>query len=391
MGKKKNSRCNRKSRRDEEEGVQDDLQEEEYSGLVDEALDMICDASKSKRLGGLAALEKYLLHHAGNAEIEKHENTLESVLFGCLRRGKVEERCKAATVLGLIVFHYGINDFTEEILEKMERYAARILSDVQKDDYSELIRSTAIIYFVLCDNPSDTFEFMRLLLSVADKGKSDSQRENALRCWTFLLIDIASFNLGGPEFVEEALKVMHRYLFHTESGVRLAAGEAITMLYSQYGLASLNSYESQDTSKQDDEAKSGLELILGRMKDIEKNIGETTRKSKKDRTEQRGEFKEFLKIIDGESPKQSKISLPNGQTLIVDTFSRIVQLNMLRLFLGSGFQGHLLHNALMHEIFDFEPLEFEAERTNSDEKKVRNKERNEERRLSSALKSSMIL
>eukprot|EP00889_Picochlorum_renovo_P007029 jgi/Picre1/34059/NNA_001534.t1 len=367
MGKKKNSRCNRKSRRDEEEGVQDDLQEEEYSGLVDEALDMICDASKSKRLGGLAALEKYL-------------------------RGKVEERCKAATVLGLIVFHYGINNFTEEILEKMERYAARILSDVQKDDYSELIRSTAIIYFVLSDNPSDTFEFMRLLLSVADKGKSDSQRENALRCWTFLLIDMRRSSVsGGPEFVEEALKVMHRYLFHTESGVRLAAGGAITMLYSQYGLASLNSYESQDISRQDDEAKSGLELILGRMKDIEKNIGETTRKSKKDRTEQRGEFKEFLKIIDGENPKQSKISLPNGQTLIVDTFSRIVQLNMLRLFLGSGFQGHLLHNALMHEIFDFEPLEFEAERTNSDEKKVRNKERNEERRLSSALKSSMIL
>ena len=52
----------------------------------------------------------------------------------------------------------------------MKRYAARILSDVQKDDYSDLIRSTAIIYFVICDNPSDTFEFMRLLLSVADKG-----------------------------------------------------------------------------------------------------------------------------------------------------------------------------------------------------------------------------
>ena len=74
--------------------------------------------------------------------------------------------------VGLIVFHYGIDNFTEEIFEKMKRYAARILSDVQKDDYSELIRSIAIIYFVICDDPSDTYEFMRLLLSVADKGVS---------------------------------------------------------------------------------------------------------------------------------------------------------------------------------------------------------------------------
>lgn len=222
-------------------------------------------------------------------------------------------------------------------------------------------------------------------------GRNESQRESALRCWTFLFIDIASFNVEGPDFVEEALQVMHQYLFHTESGVRLAAGEAITMLYLQYGLASLNHYGSEGTAGQDEGVESGLELILRRMKDIEKNIGEMTRKSKKDRTEQRGEFKEFLKIIDGESPKQSKISLPNGQTLIVDTFSKLVQLNMLRLFLGSGFQGHLLHNPLMHEIFDFEPLELEAERTNPEEKKVRSKERNEERRLSSALKNSMVL
>ena len=97
----KNSRCSRKSRRDEEEGVQDDLQDEKYSDLVGEALDMVCDASKSKRLSGLAVLEKYLLQHAGNAEIEKHESTLESVLFGCLRRGKVDERCRAASVLGM--------------------------------------------------------------------------------------------------------------------------------------------------------------------------------------------------------------------------------------------------------------------------------------------------
>lgn len=97
----KNGRCSRKGSTSEEEGAQDDLQLDMYSDLVGEAIDMICDSSKSKRLGGLEALSKYLIHHFESAEIEKNESTLESVLFGCLRRGKVEERCKAANVLGM--------------------------------------------------------------------------------------------------------------------------------------------------------------------------------------------------------------------------------------------------------------------------------------------------
>ena len=73
--------------------------------------------------------------------------------------------------VALLIFHYGESDFSEQLFEKAERYAQRILVDTKKDDYSDFIRAITIIYFVMSTDSSNTLEFMRLLLSVAEQGK----------------------------------------------------------------------------------------------------------------------------------------------------------------------------------------------------------------------------
>lgn len=88
---------------------------------------------------------------------------------------------------------------------------------------------------------------------------------------------------------------MYQYLFSSSTAVRLAAGEAITVMFTSCNLGSIH---MEDTKGDEDVQKTGLGTILMRMREIEKNIGEDNRKSKKDRTEQRSEFREFLKIID---------------------------------------------------------------------------------------------
>jgi len=86
---------------------------------------------------------------------------------------------------------------------------------------------------------------------------------------------------------------MHQHLSSSDTAVRVSAGEAITVIFVRCNLGSLLVDQEYSGKEQD----SGLEAILLQMRDIEKNIGEANRKSKKDRTEQRGEFKEYLKII----------------------------------------------------------------------------------------------
>lgn len=85
---------------------------------------------------------------------------------------------------------------------------------------------------------------------------------------------------------------MHQHLFRVDTAIRLSAGEAITVIFTRCNLACLRTIGESEYPQE-----SGLDSILIRMKEIEKNIGEDHRKSKKHRTEQRSEFREYLKII----------------------------------------------------------------------------------------------
>lgn len=139
-----------------------------------------------------------------------------------------------------------------------------------------------------------------LTFNLHHTGKIANQTATAIRAWTFLFITIPSCDLGGSHLIENALHVMHQQLFGSETAVRLSAGEAITVIFVCCNLGSLRLAGEISQGTPD----SGLEAVLLRMKEIEKNLGDESRKSKKDRSEQRSEFREFLKIIDVRCTKQ---------------------------------------------------------------------------------------
>ena len=95
--------------------------------------------------------------------------------------------------------------------------------------------------------------------------------------------------------------------------------------------------------------------------------------------------------MQGENPKARKIGLPNGQSIVLDSYTDIVTLNMLKDFLGEGFQYHVMTNPIMHNILDFTPVELQIDRGSSIEKVSKQSARNETRRLCAAYKSSIIL
>ena len=185
--------------------------------------------------------------------------------------------------------------------------------------------------------------------------------------------------LGGSASVEAALQTMHAYLFDQDTATRVAAGEAITMIFVRCNLGALSSTSGAGA---DAGSEGGLQAILARMKEIEKNLGggEEKRKSKGDRASLRKEFKEYLRVVDGEAPKSQKIVLPNGQTVEVESFEDIVFLNYMRGLLADGFLPSMLGNPIMQQVLDFEPVEHEVDRFCVDQKRRSEQARAKDRR-----------
>ena len=74
--------------------------------------------------------------------------------------------------------------------------------------------------------------------------------------------------------------------------------------------------------------------------------------SKKDKKEQRANFREYMStIVDDESP-ELVINLRNNGNLTLSTWKEIVPLNFLRHSLQSGFQTQLLYNPTIQQLFN---------------------------------------
>lgn len=92
---------------DEEPDAADDSSGE--SDFLGAAVDFICESSKAKRQAGLRSLIKYLLVNNDSDTLQKYEMTLNNSLFNCMRKGKVEERCQAATAVGTVYYDIGLH------------------------------------------------------------------------------------------------------------------------------------------------------------------------------------------------------------------------------------------------------------------------------------------
>ena len=93
-----------------------------------------------------------------------------------------------------------------------------------------------------------------------------------------------------------------------------------------------------------------LEDIVSRMRDLAKNRGDSQRKSKADRRELRSTFRGLVDIVEDGSVAAQKVKLRHGDVLVVDTLPGVIRLNFFRRLLAEGFQAHLQHNPLLHQV-----------------------------------------
>lgn len=91
---------------------------------------------------------------------------------------------------------------------------------------------------------------------------------------------------------------------------------------------------------------------------------------KKERAVQRSSFRELLAAIEDGVAPQVSVKLPAGNALKFNSWTEIIQLNVIRRFLGEGFQTHMQGNPLLHEIFDFVPQAEKRKTLSTKEKRM---------------------
>eukprot|EP00891_Asterochloris_glomerata_P006389 jgi/Astpho2/6389/Aster-x0727 len=336
------------------------------------------------------------------------QQTLGNQFLNSIRRGGAAEATLAARALGLLIVTLGASDEAE----RLQQEAQPVLERAAKHGTARMaaIEMLGITAFVAADHSTcrELMEDLQALWGVT--GFKGQVAAAAIRAWTLLLSSLPAWHLTASS-VEVSMAALASALHSSEIEVRVAAGEGIAMLYQTSGLADLPADAAEDGdlddssstagSEQAEALQSGLDDAVDRMRALATNRGDPKRRSKQDRARLKGSFRELCSAVESQSTPTTKVKLRHGDVLIVDTLPATIQLNAFRNLLADGFQAHLQHNALLHQIFKFQPREEPPERLTPEEKRLyrspasaqsksRTQQRKSDRAASAAYKGAMM-
>lgn len=116
-----------------------------------------------------------------------------------------------------------------------------------------------------------------------------------LKTWSFLFSFLPSMELVDCKIIEHSLLRLSEFLESSDINVRSPAGQAIALIYDTCNLTSSSHFQDFQSKNL---SRARLEEMISRMRKIERNLDDTLRKSKQDRSQQRGDFREYLKVIE---------------------------------------------------------------------------------------------
>ncbi|XP_050291907.1 uncharacterized protein LOC126732894 [Quercus robur] len=323
----------------------EDVQQDSSLDSWLEALDEKRGSTREKALSLIIeAFTKNLQHQF----VEKNFLTLLLQYLHSIKRGSAKEICLAARAIGLLAMTTS-KDKARELLEKSIRPLSEALkSGSEKSEISHIIECLAVITFI-GDNDGEKSEGVMQIIweFICQKTGSKSKLSpdvitTAISSWSFILSNANGCCLNSKNW-QEAVSHFSTFLEKDDRSVRIAAGEALAILF-EIGCPKIKK-DSADAIQQ----LKGK--ILYQVEDLSREAGGRG-SNKEDLGSQRNFFGDLLKFLrDGSCPETSmKIG---GDLLNTDTWSELIQLNLLKHFLGERFSKHMQENELLRSLFKF--------------------------------------
>lgn len=304
--------------------------------------------------------------------IENRCITLLHQYLNSIKRGSTKEVCLAARAIGFLAITAGNGENTHEIMEESIPSLSRALISGPDAVRTSVLDCLAIVTFVGSNNWEETETAMKIMWeiihpkSLSKAGTitkpSSPVLVGALSAWSFLLTTLTGWRVDLDMWME-MISFLCNLLENGDRAVRIAAGEAIAVIFEIVVAGKLSNVTSDLESTEDIPSKPKWLIYLSSLKEkiillVSGLSMEAGGKGidKKCLNTQRDTFEKIYDYLkDGEQPETSlKLSKKQGM-LTTSTWTELIQLNFLKHFLGSGFLKHAQDNEFLHNVFDLTP------------------------------------
>ncbi|XP_064632666.1 interferon-related developmental regulator 2-like isoform X2 [Lineus longissimus] len=276
--------------------------------------------------------------------------TITDSLERCLKKGKGEEQVLAAKCAMSLVIQLGPGAEGNEVYRSIKPIMQTVMLDRSASSKARAAcaEGMAVCCFIAGGDLEEVVTMLSTLETIfsasylkGDKSPPTVTPEMtqlhfaALNGWSLLL------SISPPSAVDTLLyshlPKLPQLLESADVDLRIAAGEAIALMY--------------ELAREQDEEFEGDDI--DNLCTILKRLATDSNKyrAKKDRRQQRSSFRDILKTIEiGESPE---LSIKFGpEVLIIDSWVRKRQYDMMCNCIGAGINVHLQENELVRDIFE---------------------------------------
>jgi len=202
------------------------------------------------------------------------------------------------------------------------------------------------LHFISNGDDAETVEALPLYRTLFVAKEDDAALESAaLDAYSLLVTTLDDQYIYDHLIPEDTLEVVD-LLQSTDIQVRVSAGQLLALFFE---IGRIVEGEEFDLYKFSYYANVDLPTLLDTLGDLV--MDKSKLRNKKDKLKQKEPFKDIVSSVEhGQVPEESLLIM--HQRVHFSHWTQILQLEILRKYLGTGLQTHLEHNGLLHQIFD---------------------------------------
>ncbi|XP_076481679.1 uncharacterized protein LOC117154549 [Bombus vancouverensis nearcticus] len=337
--------------------VDEFVQQEAFEEKLKEAIDGLTQKSAKGRTICFKGMEKIFAIKYIPDFVEDRKMTITDSVERGLKKGRGEEQSTAARLSTLLCVQLGAFESAEVVCRDLKSTLTLIVSDTTASTQarSECCWALSMNQFLSGNDATATMEIVQLLSTIFSgsylKGNGAiatisvevaALHSAAISAWTLLLTVMPPadiYNLLASNRTNSYMPSLNRLCELLESphlDVRLSVGEALAVIF-ELGRDFSCDYE-QDWS---------LDLI-----EVLKELATDSNKyrAKKDRKQQRANFRDILRYIDEDIVPEMHVKF-GQEILYLEGWCARTQYNACCRLLGPGINIHLAENQLLREIF----------------------------------------
>ncbi|KAJ3443697.1 interferon-related developmental regulator [Anaeramoeba flamelloides] len=386
--KRKKQKRNENFAQKENEGSSSEEESNQFETQFQELVDSLMDSDSITRK------EKYteLNHHISHYYLPIVEEFYDDALFAIknsLKKGSAEEQVLA--IKCLLLFSITVENTTSDIYNQFESILLKYsLEGENKLKIASLEALGILAYFMTSTGDLDPSQnILRHCISILknnilpENGGHELYIAKVMKVCSLLLslqetdfigIELSDNNqLGDDIFFDYIVNIGRNFLEYPDLGVRVSSGELIALAFNLKDRLEME--EVVDTNIDVDQV---IEIFTKLMKEYSQKVSKKTKKI------QRSKFKTFLSSIEECDYPTDLITIKSNK-IHLEEWPKIIQLNTIRAFLGSGFQKHIEKNFLFSALFGYQikvetrKQKFFHKRTQRKEQKKNKKSRQQTR------------